>query len=115
MCGILATRGGSTAFHHRQLAGLRRRGPDAIGYWSNQDIHLGHTRLSIIGLDERGDQPMENERHVIAFNGEIYNFEEIREQLIGKGICIRGTTDTEILLHAWSLWGQECLLKLTGF
>ena len=115
MCGILATRGGSTAFHHRQLAGLRRRGPDAIGYWSNQDIHLGHTRLSIIGLDERGDQPMENERHVIAFNGEIYNFEEIRDQLVAKGICIRGTTDTEILLHAWSLWGQECLVKFTGF
>lgn len=115
MCGILATRGDSTAFHHRQLASLRRRGPDAIGFWTNADIHLGHTRLSIIGLDERGNQPMENERHVIAFNGEICNFVDIREQLASVGVRVRGTTDTEVLLNAWTEWGPECLLKLTGF
>src|SRR5262245_39442481 len=114
MCGILAVRGVPIQ-HHRQLAGLRRRGPDAIGYWGNADIHLGHTRLSIIGLDERGTQPIENERHVIAFNGEIYNFEEIRARLIAAGIRLRSTTDTEVLLHAWTKWGPEILTQLSGF
>lgn len=115
MCGILATRGTSTAFHHRQLAGLRRRGPDAIGFWSNHDIHIGHTRLSIIGLDDRGTQPLETERHVIAFNGEVYNFDEIRLELQGRGIRLRGSSDTEVLLHAWGQWGPEVLTRLTGF
>jgi len=83
MCGILAIRNGP-AVHHRQLASLRRRGPDAIGYWVSPDISISHTRLSIIGLDERGTQPLENERHAISFNGEIYNFEDIRARL---GAC----------------------------
>lgn len=115
MCGILATRGLSAPFHHRQLAGLRRRGPDAIGFWANSDIQLGHTRLSIIGLDERGTQPIENERHVIAFNGEIYNFTSIRERVLAKGVHLTGGSDTEVLLHAWSLWGESILRDLTGF
>lgn len=115
MCGILATRGASVAFHHRQLASLRRRGPDAIGFWANQDISLGHTRLSIIGLDERGTQPIENDRHVISFNGEIYNFVDIREQLQSLGVRVRSGTDTEVLLHAWSQWGPAALTRLSGF
>ena len=115
MCGILVTRGASGAFHHRQLASLRRRGPDALGFWANSDLNIAHTRLSIIGLDERGTQPMENERHVIAFNGEIYNFVELRSQLLGRGVRIRSTSDTEVLLHAWTLLGPEVLTQLTGF
>jgi asparagine synthase (glutamine-hydrolysing) len=114
MCGILAVRGVST-LHHRQLASLRRRGPDAIGYWSNADVNLAHARLSIIGLDERGTQPIENERHVISFNGEIYNFEEIRGRLLSCGTRIKSTTDTEVLLHAWTKWGPDILSRLTGF
>ena len=115
MCGILATRGLSAPFHHQQLASLRRRGPDAIGFWANQDLQIGHTRLSIIGLDERGNQPLENERHVIAYNGEIYNFDAIRRELKSRGRQIRGTTDTEVLLHGWTEWGPGLLRKLSGF
>ncbi|MBV8842301.1 MAG: asparagine synthase (glutamine-hydrolyzing) [Bryobacterales bacterium] len=114
MCGILAIRNGP-AVHHRQLASLRRRGPDAIGYWVNADINISHTRLSIIGLDERGSQPVENERHVIAFNGEIYNFEDIRAALGACKIRVQGSTDTEVLLHAWTKWGPQALPRLTGF
>ncbi len=114
MCGILAVRGVPTV-HHRQLATLRRRGPDAIGFWSNSDLSLSHARLSIIGLDERGTQPIENERHVISFNGEIYNFEELRGKLQSCGTRIKSTTDTEILLHAWTRWGPDVLTRLTGF
>ena len=117
MCGILVTttRGETDTFTHRHLSALRRRGPDAIGFWVNQEVRLAHTRLSIIGLDERGNQPMENERHVLAFNGQIYNFERIRDRLAGHGIRVRGATDTEVLLNAWTLWGPDCLTELTGF
>ena len=114
MCGILVSRG-IPVTSHTQLSSLRRRGPDAIGFWQNQDLSMGHTRLSIIGLDERGTQPMENDRHVIAFNGEIYNFEEIRSKLIDAGIRPKTGTDTEVLLHAWSKWGCGILTQLTGF
>jgi asparagine synthase (glutamine-hydrolysing) len=115
MCGILVTRGVSGPFHHRHLAPLRRRGPDAVGFWSNSNLHIGHTRLSIIGPDERGDQPLENDRHVIAFNGEIYNFEDLRDDLLSRGIRLRSASDTEALLHGWTLKGPEILHELTGF
>jgi asparagine synthase (glutamine-hydrolysing) len=115
MCGILVTRGVAGAFCHGQLASLRRRGPDAIGFWANHDVNLGHTRLSIIGLDDRGTQPLENDRHVIVFNGEIYNFSEIRDDLVSRGVHVKSTTDTEVLLHAWTHWGPEILKRTTGF
>jgi asparagine synthase (glutamine-hydrolysing) len=97
------------------LASLRRRGPDAIGFWADPDIHMGHTRLAIIGLDERGTQPISNQRHVLSFNGEIYNFEAIRTKLIAAGIRPSTGTDTEVLLHSWTLWGPKVLTELTGF
>jgi asparagine synthase (glutamine-hydrolysing) len=114
MCGILAA-SGLPVFHHRHLASLRRRGPDAVGYWTSPEVSLGHARLSIIGLDERGTQPMENHRHVLAFNGEIYNFEEIRAKLLSCGVPCKSGTDTEVVLNAWTKWGAEMLTRLTGF
>ena len=114
MCGILAILNGP-AVHDRQLASLRRRGPDAIGYWVSPDISLSHTRLSIIGLDERGTQPLENDRHVISFNGEIYNVEDIRASLGACKVRVKGSTDTEVLLYAWTKWGPDVLPRLNGF
>ena len=107
MCGILITSGLPGAFSHRALKSLRKRGPDEIGFWSDDRLHVGHTRLSIIGLDERGTQPMENERHVLAFNGEIYNFASIKRRLDDEGIHVSGVSDTEVLLHAWTRWGAS--------
>lgn len=115
MCGILVTRGLDGAFHHRQLASLKRRGPDAIGFWADRSVRLAHTRLSIIGLDDRGTQPLENDRHVLAFNGEIYNFTEIKDRLAAAGVHIAGSSDTEVLLEAWTAWGPKILTDLTGF
>ncbi len=115
MCGILVAVGSDTTFHHRHLNALRKRGPDAVGFWIDDGVRMGHTRLSIIGLDERGTQPMENATHVIAINGEIYNFVAIRERLRAEGIHVGGTTDTEVLLEAWSRWGEAILKDLTGF
>lgn len=115
MCGILAVKGAQRPFHHRLLASLKKRGPDAVGYWVDRDLQLAHTRLSIIGLDDRGTQPLENDRHVIAFNGEIYNFAEIGRRLGQYGRRLLSGTDTEVLLEAWTAWGPEVLRELTGF
>ena len=115
MCGILITAGLDRPFHHRMLRSLRRRGPDEVGFWSCDGVQLAHTRLAIIGLDERGVQPVENDTHVIAYNGEIYNFHAIRRRLEAEGVRIPGSNDTEVLLHAWTRWGEAVLTELTGF
>lgn len=115
MCGILVTCGGNRTFHHRLLNGLRRRGPDAVGFWSDTRVHLAHTRLSILGLDDRGTEPLENDTHVLAYNGEIYNFVELSRRLAAEGIDIGFANDASVLLHAWSHWGEKVLTELTGF
>lgn len=114
MCGILVTSKLSRPFHHRQLKSLKRRGPDEIGFWSDAHVQIAHARLSIIGLDERGTQPLQNDRHVLAFNGEIYNFNDIKNKLHAAGVPVPGITDSEVLLHAWTLWGKEVLTELHG-
>jgi len=115
MCGILITARLERPFSHRLLKSLRRRGPDEIGFWSDEQVQIGHTRLSIIGLDERGTQPMENDRHVLAFNGEIYNFSIIHRRLKAAGVHVSGVSDAEVLLHAWTTFGPAVLRELTGF
>lgn len=114
MCGILATHGIERAFSHRMLRSLRKRGPDDLGFWSDGTVQMAHTRLSIIGLDERATEPLENETHVLIYNGEIYNFDEIKRRLLREGIQFHGTSDAEVLLHAWSRWGAKILPDLNG-
>ncbi|MSP93411.1 MAG: asparagine synthase (glutamine-hydrolyzing), partial [Myxococcales bacterium] len=115
MCGILVSTRRDKPFTHKSLQALRKRGPDSIGFWVDPSIALGHTRLSIIGLDERGAQPMENDRYVLAFNGEIYNYLTLRDRLRDRGIHVSGASDTEVLLAAWTLWGADVLTQLDGF
>jgi asparagine synthase (glutamine-hydrolysing) len=115
MCGVLITSRLDKPFSHKSLRTLRRRGPDEIGFWSDDRVQVGHARLSVIGLDERGTQPMENHRHVLAFNGEIYNFNDIKRRLDTAGITVSGVSDAEVLLEAWTAWGCGVLRDLTGF
>ncbi len=115
MCGILVTSGLRRPFHRRQLQTLRRRGPDEIGFWSDDQVQLAHARLSIIGLDERGAEPMENERYVLTYNGEIYNFHEIKRRAELDGARLSGANDAEVLLDAWTRWGPAILPQLEGF
>lgn len=115
MCGILITAGLDRSFHHRQLQSLRKRGPDAIGFWSDSRVQIAHSRLSIIGLDERSTEPLENETHVLAFNGEIYNFLDLRRELDGRADFHANANDAAVLLEAWSIWGPDVLKKLSGF
>lgn len=94
---------------------LAHRGPDGSGVWTAQGIGLGHRRLSIIDL-AGGDQPMAtaDERFVIVFNGEIYNFRELRTDLEALGHVFTTSSDTEVILHGWRQWGEGCVEKLHG-
>jgi asparagine synthase (glutamine-hydrolysing) len=92
------------------------RGPDDWGVWSDDRCALGHRRLSIIDLSAAGRQPMSNMRGdiLITFNGEIYNFQQLRRELEGLGHSFRTRTDTEAIIYAYEQWGVDCLAKLRG-
>jgi len=94
---------------------LRHRGPDAGAWWASGPFFLGHRRLSIIGLAS-GGQPMATSdgELVVAFNGEIYNYPELREELRRKGHRFRTDSDTEVLLHGYREWGTDLPTRLTG-
>jgi len=98
---------------------LRHRGPDSDGVWIDRQagIALAHRRLSIIDLTEAGSQPMisPSGRYVVTYNGEIYNFVELRGQLEACERRFRGGSDTEVLLHAVEQWGfEDTLERLIG-
>lgn len=95
---------------------LRHRGPDNYGKWTKGGVGLGHTRLSIIDLNVSGNQPMSNEDGSvwITFNGEIYNFPELRKELEAKGHVFRSHTDTETIVHLWEEEGVNCVDRLRG-
>jgi asparagine synthase (glutamine-hydrolysing) len=95
---------------------LSHRGPDAEGFHFDGPLGFGHRRLSILDLSERGRQPMffQNGRYSIVFNGEIYNYVELREELIAKGHTFRTDTDTEVLLALFAEKGIESLSRLNG-
>lgn len=101
---------------HRMSARMRLRGPDADGLWIGPGIVLGHRRLAILDLDRRSNQPMlsADGRYCIAFNGEIYNFRELRSELEALGYAFRTTSDTEVLLHLFAQHGAKMLPKLRG-
>ncbi|MDE0910738.1 MAG: asparagine synthase (glutamine-hydrolyzing) [Myxococcota bacterium] len=93
------------------------RGPDDAGYWVRGRIGLAHRRLSIIDLSAAGRQPMENEDGTVrlTFNGEIYNFAELRRELEGRGHRFKSSSDSEVILHGYEEWGGPgCLSKLRG-
>jgi asparagine synthase (glutamine-hydrolysing) len=99
------------------VASLRHRGPDDQGVWLNDSgVALGHTRLSILDLSASGHQPMVSSdgRHVIVFNGEVYNFAEIRERLASMGHVFTGSGDTEVILHAFREWGSDAIKQFIG-
>ena len=95
---------------------LSHRGPDDHGLYCKEHIGLGHRRLSIIDLSPAGKQPMSNEDGTVhvTFNGEIYNFQELREQLKSKGHVFSSNTDTETIVHAYEEYGVDCVQHLRG-
>lgn len=125
MCGLLGlfslTRDESLSDCARSgLYELRHRGPDDNGI-NTFDIaggilFLAHSRLSIIDLSIAGHQPMSSQdgRYAIVFNGEIYNYKELRKELHDKGCSFTSDSDTEVLLAAWRVWGEACIRRLKG-
>jgi asparagine synthase (glutamine-hydrolysing) len=91
-----------------------RRGPDDCGYLLEDGVGLGHRRLSIIDLTDAGHQPMEVDGLVITYNGEIYNYREIREDLEQRGERFRSASDTEVILKAFRRWGPRCVDRFIG-
>jgi asparagine synthase (glutamine-hydrolysing) len=102
----------------RSRDAMQPRGPDGAGHWQSKDsrVGLGHRRLAIIDLSEQGFQPMSTDdaRYTIVFNGEIYNYPELRSELAAKGIRFRGHSDTEVLLQLYRQEGAAMLGKLRG-
>lgn len=123
MCGIVGIYANNYErdLLHRDLenavASLDHRGPDDRGTWlGDSGIGLGHTRLSILDLSPLGHQPMisPDGRYVIVFNGEIYNYAEIRKELSARGHTFSGSSDTEVILNAYSEWGSDAVHKFIG-
>ncbi len=122
MCGIIGfwkntkLKQNDLSFGMRCMQGLNHRGPDDEGYWfsAKKGIFFGHKRLSIIDLNNRSKQPFVFNNLVLNFNGEIYNYREIRKDLERKGHTFNTNSDTEVLIHAWYEWGEQCLDSIDG-
>jgi asparagine synthase (glutamine-hydrolysing) len=97
---------------------IAHRGPDAAGTWSHEDdrvrAQFGHRRLSIIDLSAAADQPLSKNGLTIAYNGELYNYRELRAELIARGTRFMTRSDTEVVLEAWRAWGPEALRRFRG-
>ncbi len=121
MCGIFGGLSFNGAgFDVRLIEGMSsavaRRGPDDRGELLDGPVLLGHRRLSIIDLSDKGHQPMTEAggRYSIVFNGTIYNYPELREELIGLGRRFRSHSDTEVIVNAYAEWGESCVERLHG-
>lgn len=97
---------------------IAHRGPDAAGVWSHADdrvsVQLGHRRLSIIDLTTAADQPLSKDGLTLVYNGELYNYKELRAELAGHGARFTTKSDTEVVLEAWRAWGPEALRRFRG-
>ncbi len=118
ICGELRLDGSrpDPSVAERMLQLLRPRGPDDEGVWQQGPLLFGHRRLSIIDLSQRAHQPMVDEQHglSIVFNGTIYNYRELRGELIALGYSFRSSGDTEVILKAFYVWGRSCVERFSG-
>src|SRR5690606_22595542 len=115
MCGINGITRNDEALVRRMNARIAHRGPDGTSVYSDGSITLGHNRLSIIDVTEASSQPMHSGdgRYTIVFNGEIYNYRELREEL-RNSYAFATEGDTEVLLAAYATWGVNMFSKLRG-
>lgn len=121
MCGItglihLDSAPASPAILQRMTDAIAHRGPDGEGHWVEGNVALGHRRLAIIDLSPAGHQPIlsVSQRHVLVYNGEIYNFRELRAELAVLGYQFRSKTDSEVVLNALIAWGPKALDRFNG-
>lgn len=96
------------------LDAMQERGPDDSGLWTNEGVGLGHRRLSIIDLTSAGHQPMLDDAFSLVFNGCIYNYHSLRDELIGLGHDFHSHSDTEVIIKAFRQWGMDCVTRFEG-
>ncbi len=119
ICGVLhfdSNRSLQQGLLERMAHTIRYRGPDDEGFYTDGPLGFAHKRLSIIDLSSAGHQPMtnEDERLWIIFNGEIYNYQELRQQIVQRGHKLQSNSDTEVILHLYEDEGPKCVSKLNG-
>jgi len=120
MCGIVALFNSKKEINKkiidRSIVAMNHRGPDASGTYFDEKglLGLGNNRLAFVDPKKRSDQPLEVNDYVITFNGEIYNYRELKKQLQKEGYLFQTESDTEVLIHAISAWGTKALLKFNG-
>lgn len=121
MCGIAGIlnsdgQAASPAVLARMAQAIAHRGPDGEGFFVSGPLGLAHRRLAIIDLTAQGHQPMATAdgRYVLSYNGEVYNFQELRLELEALGHGFRSRTDSEVVLHAWAQWGEAALNRFNG-
>jgi len=116
MCGINGFNWKDEYLIKKMNSSLRHRGPDDEGIYADEEVSLGHLRLSIIDLSKKGHQPMSDreEEYFIIYNGEVYNFKSLREELESLGYSFKSNTDTEVILYSYIQWEERCLEKFNG-
>jgi asparagine synthase (glutamine-hydrolysing) len=118
ICGIFNLNGEavSPVILRNMTNAIAHRGPDGEGFFIDRFVGLGHRRLAIIDLSPLGHQPMStvDGNHLISYNGEVYNFRELRSELEAMGRAFRSQTDTEVVLNAYAQWGAACVEKFNG-
>lgn len=121
MCGIvgyinLNGAPASAVILKKMTDAIAHRGPDGEGQWVEGNVGIGHRRLAILDLSPAGHQPMVSADHrwVLSYNGEVYNYRELRADLEARGVWFRSQTDTEVVLYALATWGKDALLKFNG-
>ncbi|MBI9087691.1 MAG: asparagine synthase (glutamine-hydrolyzing) [Desulfobacterium sp.] len=118
ICGIFNLNGNpaSPVILRKMTDAIAHRGPDGEGFYTDRFIGLGHRRLAIIDLSPAGHQPMisPDGNTILTFNGEIYNFQELRLELEARGHQFHSRTDSEVVLNSWIEWGQKCITRFNG-
>ncbi len=117
ICGIINKNGEKVniGLIQEMLKTIHHRGPDAEGTYLKNNFAIGHKRLSIIDLSDAGNQPMHFQgRYSIVYNGEVYNYIELRSELLKQGYNFFSETDTEVIMAAYDCWGEDCLNKFNG-
>lgn len=117
MCGIAGFTGkGNRPVLEKMIAALRHRGPDNLGFYECDGVSMAHSRLSILDMSPAGHQPMKCDQGdvFLSYNGEIYNFRQLREELQKKGYKFASGTDTEVIIYLYKEYGEECLKMLNG-
>ncbi len=114
MCGIVGFNWADPSLIAQMTKTIEHRGPDDEGAYVDACVSLGNRRLAILDISPQGHQPMAFEHLVITFNGEIYNFRDVRAELEAHGYRFHSDCDTEVILYAYHLWGPACVEKLNG-